>query len=118
MILTSPFPSPPEPQHINVHHLFFNRPDQAQWPDYTFMIDATTDQRLYYKQFKEDVMDAITALGSPAVKAGLDITAEEEIVGIMSENSFVRRLFVFFPSETENRGWIRTTLLWCTLFSH
>ncbi|KAK7444312.1 hypothetical protein VKT23_015324 [Stygiomarasmius scandens] len=88
MILTSPFPSPPEPQHINVHHLFFNRPDQAQWPDYTFMIDATTDQRLYYKQFKEDVMDAITALGSPAVKAGLDITAEEEIVGIMSENSF------------------------------
>ncbi|THV04982.1 acetyl-CoA synthetase-like protein [Dendrothele bispora CBS 962.96] len=88
MVLDSPFPSPPSPPDLNIHHLFFNRPDQAEWPDYTFMVDATTDKRLYYKQFKEDVLDAITALGSPATKAGLDITAQDEIVGIMSENSF------------------------------
>ncbi|KAF5332375.1 hypothetical protein D9758_016950 [Tetrapyrgos nigripes] len=90
MIVTSPFPPPPPLQDINFHHLHFNRPDQKQWPDYTFLIDASTGKKLYHRQFKEDVMDAMTALGSPSAKAGLGLTGQgpDEIVGIMSDNCF------------------------------
>ncbi|KAL0061959.1 hypothetical protein AAF712_011243 [Marasmius tenuissimus] len=82
----SPFPTPPPVADINAHHVFFNRPDQAQWPDFTFHIEAETGKKRMYKEFVARVKAGITALGTPVSEGGLGIESGE-MVGIMSENS-------------------------------
>ncbi|KAG6852118.1 hypothetical protein C0991_002977, partial [Blastosporella zonata] len=88
MYLKSPFPDVPAPQEINAHHIFFNRPEQAEWPDYTLHIDAKTGKKRTFRQFKERVQLGATALGGPVADGGLGIRVEHgEIIGIMSHNS-------------------------------
>ncbi|TFK68984.1 acetyl-CoA synthetase-like protein [Pluteus cervinus] len=87
MIIKSPFPDPPPLPETNVHNIFFNRPEQAQWADFTLLIDAPTGKRRGYREFVERVRDAATALGAPVAEGGLGLRGEDEIVGIMSENS-------------------------------
>ncbi|KAG6864934.1 hypothetical protein C0991_006285 [Blastosporella zonata] len=88
MYLKSPFPDVPPPREINAHHIFFNRPEQAAWPDYTLHIDAKTGKKRTFRQFKERVQLGATALGAPISAGGLGIRADDgEIIGIMSHNS-------------------------------
>lgn len=91
MYLKSPYPDPPALPEVNSHYLFFKRPDQAQWPDYTLHIDATTGERRKYREFVKRVEDLATALGAPVSQGGLGLSAEDgEIIGIVSENCMVR----------------------------
>ncbi|KAG6845061.1 hypothetical protein H0H87_001123 [Tephrocybe sp. NHM501043] len=93
MYLKSPFPDVPTSPEINAHHIFFNRPEQAEWPDYELHIDAKSGKKRTFRQFKERVQLGATALSAPNADGGLGIRAEEgEIVGIMSHNSSVRHL--------------------------
>ncbi|KAF5348471.1 hypothetical protein D9756_009591 [Leucocoprinus leucothites] len=87
MYLKSPYPDPPALPEVNSHYLFFKRPDQAEWPDYTIHIDPSTGQRRRYKEFVKRVEDLATALGAPVSQGGLGLKAEDgEIIGIVSEN--------------------------------
>ncbi|KXN90934.1 putative 4-coumarate--CoA ligase 1 [Leucoagaricus sp. SymC.cos] len=87
MYLKSPYPDPPAIPEVNSHYLFFKRPDQAEWPDYTLHIDAKTGRRRKYKEFIKRIEDLATALGAPVSQEGLGLKAEDgEIVGIVSEN--------------------------------
>ncbi|KAF8157900.1 hypothetical protein B0H34DRAFT_706636 [Crassisporium funariophilum] len=88
MYLKSPYPDPPPLPEVNAHYIFFKRPDQAEWPDFTCHIDAQTGERLMYRDYTERIQDFATGLGAPVSEGGLGLRAEDgEIVGVMSENS-------------------------------
>ncbi|TFK34780.1 hypothetical protein BDQ12DRAFT_715112 [Crucibulum laeve] len=88
MYLKSPYPDPPPLPEVNAHYLFFKRPDQDQWPDYTLHIDPVTGYKRSYREFVARVQYGATALGAPVADGGLGLRAEDgDIVGIMSENS-------------------------------
>lgn len=90
MYLKSPFPEPPPLPEANVHHIFFKRPDQDEWPDYTVHIDVETDERIMYSEFTSRIQDLATGLGAPLHQGGMGLRAEDgEIVGIIAENSSV-----------------------------
>ena len=42
MILMTLLPPVPDLPFPNAHHLFLNRPDQAEWADYVLHVDALT----------------------------------------------------------------------------
>jgi hypothetical protein len=87
------FPDPPKVPESNVHHLFFDRPDQKEWPDYTVFVDAATGQRRSFREFVERVRDGATALGTDVAQGGLGLRPENgEVVGILSQNCLVRRI--------------------------
>jgi hypothetical protein len=92
MYLKSPYPDVPPVPEINVHHLLFHRPDQAEWKDYTLFIDVKTGKRRTFREFVERVQHGMTALGAPVVQGGLGVGTREdgEMIGIMSQNSMVR----------------------------
>ncbi|EEB92720.1 hypothetical protein MPER_08731 [Moniliophthora perniciosa FA553] len=92
MYLKSPYPDPPPVVDLNAHYAFFHRPEQAQWPDFTFQIDAATDKKHTYKEFVERVKAGATALGTPVADGGLGLSPEGEMIGIMSENSVPKYL--------------------------
>ena len=85
MIFQSPFPRVPDYPFPNAHHLFFNRPDQANWKDYVLHVDALTGKARKWSEFKDRVKRGATAFGDP----GLFPHKENEIVGILSENCVV-----------------------------
>ncbi|KAF9459208.1 hypothetical protein BDZ94DRAFT_1268837 [Collybia nuda] len=89
MYLKSPYPDVPPIPELNAHHLFFGRPDQAEWPeDFTLHIDVKTGRKRTYREFVQRVRQGATALGTPVSDGGLGLTGGEgEIVGIMSDNS-------------------------------
>ncbi|KIK61693.1 hypothetical protein GYMLUDRAFT_42715 [Collybiopsis luxurians FD-317 M1] len=89
MYLRSLFPEPPPAPAQNVHHFFFGRPDQSQWPDYNIHIDIETDRKRTFKEVKDRVKEALTAFGSPLKDGGVEFggAGSEEMIGIMSENS-------------------------------
>ncbi|KAG6917297.1 hypothetical protein DXG01_003138 [Tephrocybe rancida] len=88
MYLKSPFPEVPAYPEINAHHIFFNRPDQADWPDFTLHVDARTGKKRTFRQLKARVQLGATALGAPISDGGLNLRAEDgERIGIMSHNS-------------------------------
>lgn len=90
MYLKSPYPDVPAFPEINAHHIFFNRPDQAEWPDYTFQIDARTGKKRSHREFVGRVRHGITGLGAPVSEGGLGLRGEDgEIVGIIGQNSMV-----------------------------
>ena len=85
--LYSPLPEIP-PQ--NVHDVLFNRPDQADRPDYPLHVNAVTHASRSFRQFLEVVRDGATAMSSDVKLGGLGIRPENgEIVGVLSENSMV-----------------------------
>jgi hypothetical protein len=91
MLLKSPFPDPPTFPEVNAHNIFFNRPDQAQWPNFTFHIDAKTGKRVMYHEFYANVKYLATALGAAPSQGGLSFHEENgDIIGVMMENSSVR----------------------------
>ncbi|KAH6912657.1 amp dependent CoA ligase [Coprinopsis sp. MPI-PUGE-AT-0042] len=88
MYLRSPYPDPPPFPEVNAHNIFFNRPDQAKWPNFTFHIDAKTGKRVMYRDFNSNVKDLAAALGTAASQGGLDLHGDNgDIVGVMMENS-------------------------------
>ncbi|KIM41001.1 hypothetical protein M413DRAFT_19093 [Hebeloma cylindrosporum] len=100
MYLKSPYPDPPPLPAVNAHHIFFKRPDQADWPDYTLHIDAVTGKRVMYRDWVRDVEDLSTAFAGPSSQgcmglqgwnegegAEVVVPGGKEIIGIMSENS-------------------------------
>jgi len=82
MVFQSLLPPVPDISLPNAHHLFFNRPDQAEWEDYTIYVDALTGKARRWHEFKDRVKRGATAFGNP----DLFPYTENEIVGIISEN--------------------------------
>ncbi|KAF9648196.1 acetyl-CoA synthetase-like protein [Thelephora ganbajun] len=82
MIFQSLLPPVPDLPFPNAHHLFFNRPDQAEWEDYVFHVDALTGKARKWYELKDRVKRGATAFGNP------DLFPHEGngIVGILSEN--------------------------------
>lgn len=83
---------PPLPQipPQNVHNILFNRPDQADWPDYPLQVNALTRVSRSFREFLETVRDGATAMHSDVKLGGLGIRAENgELVGVLSENTMV-----------------------------
>ena len=94
MIFHSLLPPIPDPPFPNAHHLFLNRPDQAEWEDYDLHVDAPTGKVRKWHEFKDRVKRGATAFGDP----GLFPCEENEIVGVLSENCVVS--FVSLASES------------------
>ena len=90
MYLKSPYPDPIDLPEANAHHIFFNRPEQAEWPDYVVHIDVETEERIMYRDFTARIRDLATGLGAPRHQGGMGLLAENgEMVGIIAENSSV-----------------------------
>jgi hypothetical protein len=102
MYVKSPYPDPPGLPVVNVHRLFFRRPDQAEWADYTLHIDGVTGKRVMFREWLRDMEDLSTALAAPTSEGcmGLQgwgegegpedvVPGGKEIIGIMTENSSV-----------------------------
>jgi acyl-CoA synthetase (AMP-forming)/AMP-acid ligase II len=90
MYLKSPFPDPPALPEVNAHHIFFNRSDQPEWPDYVIHVDVETEERIMYREFTARIQHLATGLGAPLHQGGMDLRAQDgEIVGIIAENSSV-----------------------------
>ena len=94
MIFHSLLPPIPDPPFPNAHHLFLNRPDQAEWEDYDLHVDAPTGKVRKWYEFKDRVKRGATAFGDP----GLFPCEENKIVGVLSENCVVS--FVSLASES------------------
>ena len=117
MYLKSPFPDIPSRPVLNVHHLFFNRPDQSEWPDFTLHIDAVTGRKVKFRDFLNRVRDGATALAAPVPQGGLDIRADEnELVGILSDNSSVSSFTAKKKATSASEFPFRSTSLWYTHF--
>lgn len=100
--LKSPYPQPPPVQDRNVHHFMFNAPGQAQLPDHPLYIDALTGRERTWYQFRDLVYDGATAIGTPVSEGGLGLDGSRDIVGILSHNCLVRRIYcVYFPDTHE-----------------
>ena len=90
MYLKSPYPDVPPQPNVNAHYIFFNRPGQADWPNFTVHIDVETGEEIMYDDFLERIRDLATGLGASVNEGGLGIRAEDnEMIGIMGENSSV-----------------------------
>ena len=115
MYLKSPYPDVPPQPNVNAHYFFFNRPDQADWPNFTVHIDVETGEEVMYDDFLERIWDLTTGLGASVEQGGLGIRAEDkEMIGIMGENSSVRG-FLFVSSGNMPISAYRNTSPWCTL---
>ena len=68
--LYSPLPQIP-PQ--NIHDVLFNRPDQADWPDYPLHVNALTHASRSFRQFLETLRDGATAMSSDVKLGGLGV---------------------------------------------
>jgi hypothetical protein len=91
MYVKSLYPDVSPMPEQNVHHLFFHRPDQAQWKDYTLLIDPETGTRQTFREFLDRMQLGMTALGASDEDGGLGLGTwkDDEIIGIMSQNSMV-----------------------------
>lgn len=108
MYYKSLFPPLPKTQPQNVHNILFDRPDQADWPDYPLHVNALTGATRSFRQFLDTVRDGATAMASDINLGGLGICPEknDELVGVLSENSMVFLSFAHTrPSLTHFVGW-------------
>jgi len=85
MVFESLLPPVPNVTVPNAHHLFLNRPDQAEWADHVLHVDALTGKTRKWYEFRDRVKCGATAFGDPE----LFPYKEGEIVGILSENCIV-----------------------------
>ena len=118
MYLKSSYPDVPPQPNVNAHDFFFNKPSQADLPNFTVHIDAETGEKILYYDFLERIRDLATGLGTSVDQGGLGIRAEDkEMIGILGENSSVSRSFC----ETAEiilkirLNTYRNTSLWCML---
>lgn len=92
MHVKSAYPNVPPLPDTNAHLTLLRRPDQADWPDYTFHIDPRTGKTCTFREFEERVKYAATALGAPVSQGGLGLSAKNsDIIGIMSHNCLVSK---------------------------
>jgi hypothetical protein len=91
MYVKSPYLDVPQMPERNVHHLFFHRPGQAEWKDYTLYIDVETGKRQTFRQFLDRVQLGMTALGASVGQGGLGLGTwkDGEMIGIIDQNSMV-----------------------------
>ncbi|KAJ7061875.1 hypothetical protein C8F01DRAFT_1138644 [Mycena amicta] len=75
-------PLPPIPD-VNIYTLMFGRPDQADWPDFTFQVNDKTGHKRSFKDAPKNIALAATALGAGGLGLGT-----EEIIGLVGNNSF------------------------------
>ena len=103
MYLKSLYPDVPPQPNINAHYFFFNRPGQANWPNFTAHIDVETGEEIMYHDFLELIRDLATGLGASVDQGGLGIRAEDkEMIGIMGDNSSVSHIrYIFFLKRAE-----------------
>ncbi|KAF5317551.1 hypothetical protein D9619_013140 [Psilocybe cf. subviscida] len=103
MYIKSPYPDPPALPEVNAHYIFFKRPDQAEWPNYTAHVDPVTGERKMFRDHLREIEDLSTALAVPISEGGMALEgwdegvgaevvgkpgeSKKEIVGIMGENS-------------------------------
>jgi hypothetical protein len=85
MVFRSLLPPIPDLSFPNAHHLFLNRPDQAEWEEYTLHVDALTGKTRGWLEFKDRVKRGATVFGSPSHFPH----EQNEVVGILSENCIV-----------------------------
>ncbi|KAJ7194234.1 hypothetical protein GGX14DRAFT_476663 [Mycena pura] len=88
MHIQSSFPPlPPQPE-VNIHHILFGRPEQAEWPDYTVLIDDQTGQKRSFKEVEKQLALGATALGAKVSDGGLGLSGEgDEMIGLLGFNS-------------------------------
>jgi len=85
MVFQSLLPPVPDLPLPNAHHLFLDRPDQAEWEDYVLYVDALTGKTRKWHEFEDRVKRGATAFGN----RDLFPHEKNEIVGILSENCVV-----------------------------
>ncbi|KAJ8092488.1 hypothetical protein PM082_023741 [Marasmius tenuissimus] len=104
MHFSSPYAKPPtidSNEPLNAFNVMFNRPNQAEWKDFTLYVDGVTGEEVKWSEYRNRLEVATTALGAPVSQGGLGlgvegvsdvrddgtvITPVKEMVGIMSEN--------------------------------
>jgi hypothetical protein len=97
MYVKSLYPDPPPVPDVNVHFLFFKRPEQVSWPDYPIHINPETDERVMRSEFISRIEALSTGLATTISQGGLGVDPNE-IIAIMGENSSVGvSLFVSAP---------------------
>ena len=92
MYLKSPYSDVPPQQNVNADNLFFNRPSQVYWPNFTIhiMIDVETGEEITYDEILVRIRDLATGLGTSMDQGGSDTRSEDkDMIGIMGENSSV-----------------------------
>ncbi|KAJ7885769.1 hypothetical protein B0H14DRAFT_3082262 [Mycena olivaceomarginata] len=88
MLIKSFFPPLPPLPEVNLHHVLFGRPDQAEWPDYTIQIEAKTGRKRTYKEMVHRIDLGATALSAKVSDGGLGLSADGgEMIGLLGENS-------------------------------
>ena len=70
MYLKSPYPDPPAFPEFNAHYIFFERPEQGNWPDYVVHIDVETEERIMYHDFTTRIQDHATGPGASQHQGG------------------------------------------------
>jgi hypothetical protein len=100
MVFRSLLPPIPDLSLPNAHHLFLNRPDQAEWEDYILHVDALTGKTRRWSEFKDRVKRGATVLGNPS----LFPHGRGEIVGILSENCIVSCSGSVFEPYTDGKA--------------
>ena len=94
MHYTSPYPPLPPVPEQNVHDFIFGSAALNEPEDKLLFIDPLAGKSWRKSEFVQRVYDCATALRTPVSEGGLGFAEEGEMVGIMSENSFVRRLSI------------------------
>ncbi|KAJ6459596.1 hypothetical protein C8R45DRAFT_1221328 [Mycena sanguinolenta] len=88
MYIKSSFPPLPPLPEVNIHHVMFGRPDQAEWPDYTIQIEEKTGRKRTYKEMQNRIELGATALGAKVSDGGLGLSGDDgEIIGLLGDNS-------------------------------
>ncbi|KAF9564169.1 acetyl-CoA synthetase-like protein [Agrocybe pediades] len=90
MYIKSLYPNPPPLPQVNAHYIFFKRPDQAAWPNFTVHIDpvesmaeakagpptispANPTGRLMYNDYVRNIEDLSTGLAASVEDGGLGL---------------------------------------------
>ena len=117
MHLKSPYPDVPPIPEVNAHNLFFHRPDQAEWKDFTLHVDAKTGKRRTFREFVRRVQLGMTVLGTPAAEGGLGFGTREdnEMIGIISHNCMVTIMSFLVLFALDLTLSVRTTSHSCSL---
>jgi hypothetical protein len=95
MLVKSLFPPLPEQEPENVHDFCFRR-RAADKQDYTYTIFEGRKQS--FRQFRERVQHATTAIGAPISAGGLGLSRESgQMVGLLSPTIPVRTTYHTSP---------------------
>ncbi|KAJ7738346.1 hypothetical protein B0H16DRAFT_1570530 [Mycena metata] len=87
MHIKSSFPPLPPLPEVNVHHVMWGRPDQADWEDFTIQIEEKTGRKRTFRELEKRVGLGATALGAKVSDGGLGLSGDSEIIGLLGDNS-------------------------------